>query len=149
MVKKSTHETEEEMIAVWRVNPQAPFPSLLLSVEYRHSGHERSPRGGAMSDSLDERRKALENDYFQKKNQEALERIAHRQEDQEKRKSPITGEPLEQITIMGVIVDQCPSSKGIWLDAGELEQILSAVKEQESESGKNLIADFFATLSGK
>jgi len=102
-----------------------------------------------MSDSLDERRKALENDYFQKKSQEALERIAHRQEDQEKRKSPITGEPLEQITIMGVIVDQCPSSKGIWLDAGELEQILSAVKEQESESGKNLIADFFATLSGK
>jgi len=102
-----------------------------------------------MSDAFDDRRKALENDYFQKKNREALDRIAHRQEDEEKRKSPITGEPLEQMTIMGVVVDQCPTSKGIWLDAGELEQILAAAKEQESETGKNLLAEFFATISGK
>lgn len=101
-----------------------------------------------MTDSWDSRRKALEDDYFQKKNQEALSRISERQEEKP-RPSPITGEPMEQLTIMGVVVDRCPTSNGIWLDAGELEEIIHASEKQESETGRNLLAEFFATITGK
>ena len=101
-----------------------------------------------MNDSWDTRRKALEDDYFQKANQDALKRISDRQEDKP-RPSPITGEDMEQKTIMGVVIDQCPTSKGIWLDAGELEEILKASAKQEEETGKNLLSEFFATITGK
>ncbi|MCI5064652.1 zf-TFIIB domain-containing protein [bacterium] len=101
-----------------------------------------------MSDSWDTRRKALEEEYFQKKDAEALARIQSRQ-NTTPRLSPVTGEPLEQRTIMGVVVDQCPKTGGIWLDNGELEEILKAATHQESETGKNLLAEFFATITGR
>ncbi|MCB0354078.1 MAG: zf-TFIIB domain-containing protein [Bdellovibrionales bacterium] len=102
----------------------------------------------AMTDSFTKRGQALEEEYFLKKNQEALQRINER--DKEKpRLSPITGEPMEQLTIMGVVIDRCPTSKGIWLDAGELEEILEASKTNESVEHKaSLLADFFSAIAG-
>ncbi len=102
-----------------------------------------------MNDSWNERRKALENEYFEKKNQEALGRIKERVDSEKPRMSPITGEPMEQLTIMGVVIDRCPTSKGIWLDAGELEEILNVSAAQEKEKGSNLLSEFFATITGK
>lgn len=96
-----------------------------------------------MSDTWDERRRAMEEQYFQNKNKEALSRIKAR-ETQKKRLSPITGEPMEELTVMGVIIDRCPKSGGIWLDAGELEQIIKTSKE--AEGGENWLTNFFGNL---
>lgn len=52
--------------------------------------------------------------------------------------SPIDGKtPMQQIIRNGVEFDRCPVSGGIWLDAGELEKLLSAAQaalQQDRES---------------
>lgn len=96
-----------------------------------------------MSDTWDERRKAKEDEFFAKENQKALQKLKSRAAG-ETRKSPITGEPMEQITIMGVTVDRCPTSGGVWLDKGELDQILEQSKESAGLQG--FFKDLFSTL---
>lgn len=93
-----------------------------------------------MTDSWDERRRAQEESYFEKANQESLARLARKKE-QTARLSPATGQPMEQIVAFGAVVDRCTTSGGIWLDAGELEQILSAAKESASS-----LKDFIGAL---
>lgn len=100
-----------------------------------------------MSDSWDERRKAREEEYFLKVNQEAMERLKRRQEEKP-RPSPITGEPMEQLTMKGVLIDRCPTSGGIWLDAGELEQILEAAKSKETGEPAGYFTELFTSLLG-
>lgn len=85
-----------------------------------------------MSDSFDARRKAAEESYFQKQNQEALARLKAKQESSKARLSPISGEPMEQVTLHGIVVDRCVQSGGIFLDAGELEEIIKASKSEHS-----------------
>jgi Zn-finger nucleic acid-binding protein len=93
-----------------------------------------------MTDSWDERRKAQEESYFEQANKEALARLARRK-DQPARLSPATGAPMEQITLMGVVIDCCPASGGVWLDAGELEQLTHAVGDTETT-----LHDFVSSL---
>lgn len=80
-----------------------------------------------MTDSWDERRKAQEESYFEQANKEALARLARRK-DQPARLSPATGAPMQQIALLGVVVDLCTNSGGVWLDAGELEQLTQAAE---------------------
>lgn len=88
--------------------------------------------------SWDEMRKAKEESYFDKRNREALERMAaHKPE--KPRLSPITGQPMTQEVVHGVVIDRCPTSGGVWLDHGELEQLLeldrSSAPGGQGESG--------------
>jgi hypothetical protein len=102
-----------------------------------------------MNDAWDELKKAKEEEYFMKQNQEALKRLKARKDSEEKpRLSPITGEPMEQLTMMGVVVDRCPTSHGIWLDAGELEQIIDFGKEDAAKGDNkgNAFTSFFSNL---
>jgi len=99
-----------------------------------------------MTNSWDEMKKAKEDSYFEKKNNEALARLANKREGKP-RLSPITGEPMEQIVIHGVVVDRCPSSMGIWLDAGELEQLMGT--DSHESSGQNFLTEFFKGLTGR
>lgn len=100
-----------------------------------------------MNDSWDEMRRVKEEEYFQKKNQEAVERLKTRTGN---RPSPITGKPMEQITIMGIVVDRCNDSGGIWLDAGELESILKASEKAGAEgSGEGFLSNLFSGLFSK
>ena len=101
-----------------------------------------------MSDALSNRGKAKEDSYFDKKNKEALERMKKKQDDEKPRLSPISGEPMEQVVLHGVVIDRCNTSGGIWLDAGELEELAEAMKQAESESGSSGIGNFFKTLGG-
>jgi Zn-finger nucleic acid-binding protein len=78
-----------------------------------------------MTDSWDERRKGQEDFYFEKANKDALARLARRK-DQPARLSPATGSPMQQLALLGVVVDVCSDSGGVWLDAGELEQLTQA-----------------------
>ncbi len=99
-----------------------------------------------MSDAWDDRRKAQEESYFDNLNKQALARLAAKKE-QPARPSPVTGNPMEIVTVMGTVLDRCVDSGGIWLDAGELEQLLVASKDN-SASLKDLI-DQFPSLTPK
>ena len=93
------------------------------------------------SNSWDEMRKAKEDAYFAKKNEEALKRIqAIRPQ-----LSPATGEAMDTMVIDGVVVHRCPKSGGIWLEAGELEQIL-ATHQQKGEANESWFAQFLGNL---
>ncbi len=96
-----------------------------------------------MSNAWDERRKAQEEEYFQRKNREALERLSQQKQSSAPLLSPVSGEPMEKVALHGVIVDRCKTSGGIWLDAGELEQLIEASKREEG--GKGLL-EFFRSL---
>lgn len=99
-----------------------------------------------MSDEAWKRRQqALEEGYFQKLNQEALERLQERDE-QKPRLSPISGEPMEQETFMGVVIDRCKQSGGIWLDAGELDQIISHLKDDHNQEEREGWAESFLSF---
>jgi Transcription factor zinc-finger len=100
-----------------------------------------------MSKTWDERAKAIENEYFERLNQQALERLRAIDGGARVRKSPVTGEPMVQKAFMGVIVDQCPTSGGIWLDGGELEEILKHVDDQSV--GPARAVGFLGRLFGK
>jgi Zn-finger nucleic acid-binding protein len=93
-----------------------------------------------MNDAWDERRRAQEEGYFDRLNKDALARMARKQEGPV-RTSPVTGKPMEAITLMGTVVDRCVDSGGVWLDAGELEQLLQAAKDSKAS-----IEDFIGTL---
>jgi hypothetical protein len=97
------------------------------------------------TDSWDARRRAQEEQYFQKQNEEALKRIKLRESNQE-RLSPVSGKPMEQVTVMGVVVDRCADSGGIWLDKGELEQLIEAASHEKIKEDPNLLSQFLSML---
>ena len=98
-----------------------------------------------MSNAWDDMRKAKENEYFEKKNQEALSRLAKKKEEKP-RPSPVTGQPMEQIVLHGVVIDRCATSGGIWLDAGELDQLIEASKSSENAGW---VGSFLRSLGAK
>ena len=99
-------------------------------------------------DTWDKMKKAKEDSYFEKKNQEALERLRKSKENQigeKPRLSPITGEPMIQEVLHGVVIDRCEKTGGIWLDAGELEQLVQEMKDTGENS--NWLSSLFGGLS--
>lgn len=99
-----------------------------------------------MNDSWDEMKKAKEDQYFHKLNQEAMERLRERNAEEKPRLSPISGNPMVQETIFGIVIDRCPESGGIWLDAGELEELIEKAREQ-NDGERSLFDSFFSYLS--
>ncbi|MGQ9735001.1 MAG: zf-TFIIB domain-containing protein [Thermaceae bacterium] len=43
---------------------------------------------------------------------------------------PICQEPMREVVRQGVAIDLCPRCGGVWLDRGELEKLLSIVREE-------------------
>jgi uncharacterized protein len=84
-----------------------------------------------MSNPLDDRKKALEEDYFRRKEQEAIEKLRAKMKAEEQTKAeeaallqcPRCDGRLIETTIEEVKIDRCSKCMGIWLDAGELEQL--------------------------
>ena len=84
-----------------------------------------------MSNAMDERGKALEEEYFRRKEREAIEKLRAKMsaEEQEKAKAasalrcPKCDSTLEGVVADGVEIDVCNTCGGVWLDAGELEQL--------------------------
>jgi hypothetical protein len=97
-----------------------------------------------MSDGLDERRKALEESYFENENKQKLEELSRKGAGH--RLSPVTGKPMVREVIHGVTVDRCEDSKGIWLDAGELEELLQVLGTKAKEGTDGWITTFFGRL---
>lgn len=85
----------------------------------------------------DERKKAMEDEYFVKKEKELLEKMRAKQATESKTASmtcPKCGQALKERSFQKIVIDQCTGCHGIWLDAGELEQV--ADKEEGSWLGK-------------
>ena len=84
-----------------------------------------------MSDKFDDRRRGLEEEYFHKKNQEALEKMREKIAVAEQAKAAGTSSmqcprcdgSLKTNTFEGVDIDTCEKCGGVWLDSGELEQL--------------------------
>ena len=91
-----------------------------------------------MANKWDERKKAMEDEYFVKKEKELLEKLKAKQEKESKQvasmRCPKCGAPLKERRFQKIAIDQCTGCGGIWLDAGELEPI--AKKDDESWLGK-------------
>jgi len=84
-----------------------------------------------MSKIWDEREKALEDEYFLRKEHELIERLrAKRAENQERdqtKASPVQcpkcDGALVEIAFEEVQIDRCGKCNGVWLDAEELEKL--------------------------
>ena len=84
-----------------------------------------------MSNGMDERRKGLEEEYFHRKNQEAIEKlrakIRHAAQAKEagtsSMKCPRCDGTLKEVMIENVAIDSCDKCAGTWLDSGELEKL--------------------------
>lgn len=95
-----------------------------------------------MANAWDDRKKAQEEEYFVKKEREQLAKLKAKQEAEAKEaakqsafmKCPKCGESLKVRSFQKIEIDQCTACGGIWLDAGELEQV--AEKEGGSWLGK-------------
>lgn len=95
-----------------------------------------------MANKWDERKKAQEDEYFVKKEQEQLAKLKAKQEAEATEvakkaasmRCPKCGDTLKVRSFQKVEIDQCNGCGGIWLDAGELEQV--AEKEEGSWLGR-------------
>ncbi len=87
---------------------------------------------------LDDRGRALENEYFHRKEQELLEKMkAKIQAEQTKSlelKCPKCDGTLHETDFESIIIDVCDKCHGVWLDAGELAQL--ANKDESGWFGK-------------
>jgi uncharacterized protein len=59
---------------------------------------------------------------------------------------PIDGARLVQTERSEILIDACPSCRGVWLDRGELDRIL--VKERQWAAG-DADEDFFGEVEGR
>jgi Zn-finger nucleic acid-binding protein len=84
-----------------------------------------------MSNSLEERGRALEEEYFRRKEREAIEKLRAKMTEAERAKAaeasalrcPKCDSVLEGVIHDAVEIDICNTCGGAWLDAGELEQL--------------------------
>ncbi len=81
-----------------------------------------------MSDQLEERGKALENEYFRRKEQELIEKMKSKLEEENmvdiKLECPKCGGHLLETEYENITIDVCDKCSGVWLDAGELAQVV-------------------------
>jgi phage FluMu protein Com len=91
---------------------------------------------------LREKEKAEEDRYFARRDRELIEKMKQEQaatEDATLRQQalmrcPKCGDKLTTLQHQGVMIEECPSCKGMWLDRGELETL--AQRENEGWLGR-------------
>ena len=89
-----------------------------------------------MADAMDERRRGLEEEYFRRKDREAIEKLRAKMQVAEEAKAaglssmkcPRCDGSLKESKFEEVLIDTCDKCGGVWLDSGELEQLTSKDK---------------------
>lgn len=84
-----------------------------------------------MSDAFDQRRKGMEEEYFHRKNKEAIEKMREKMKVAAEAKAAGTSSMacprcdghLKESKVEQVTIDTCEKCGGIWLDSGELEEL--------------------------
>jgi Zn-finger nucleic acid-binding protein len=85
-----------------------------------------------MSDAFDERRRGLEEEYFHRKNKEAIEKLRAKMKVAEQAKAagassmrcPRCDGSLKESKFQDLLINTCEKCGGVWLDSGELEQLI-------------------------
>ena len=85
-----------------------------------------------MGDGMDDRRRGLEEEYFHRKNKEAIEKLRAKLKVAEEAKAAGTSSmscprcdgTLKESNFEEVLIDTCDKCGGVWLDSGELEQLM-------------------------
>jgi Zn-finger nucleic acid-binding protein len=81
-----------------------------------------------MSEQLEERGKALENEYFHRKEKELIEKMKAKLEAEDmkdlKLDCPKCDGHLLETEYEHIVIDVCDKCSGVWLDAGELAQAI-------------------------
>lgn len=81
-----------------------------------------------MKETLEDRGKALENEYFRRKEKELIAKMKETLEAQEtkdlKLECPKCDGALLETEYENIAVDVCDKCSGIWFDAGELAQVI-------------------------
>lgn len=84
---------------------------------------------------LEARGDALENEYFRRKEQELIAKMKAKLEEESARsleiKCPKCDGTLIEADFQDIKIDVCDKCSGVWLDPGELAQVV----EQEKETG--------------
>src|ERR1044072_6195563 len=91
-----------------------------------------------MSNPMDDRKKGLEEEYFHRKNKEAIEKLRAKMKVAEEAKAagissmkcPRCDGSLTESKFEEVLIDTCDKCGGIWLDSGELEQLTRKDKDK-------------------
>jgi hypothetical protein len=84
-----------------------------------------------MAKGMDERRRGLEEEYFDRKNKEAIEKLREKMKVAEEAKAAGTSSmqcprcdgSLKENKFEEVLIDVCDKCGGVWLDSGELEHL--------------------------
>jgi hypothetical protein len=84
-----------------------------------------------MANGMDERKKDLEEEYFRRKDQEAIEKLRAKMKVAAEAKAagissmkcPRCDGSLNETKFEEVAIDVCDNCGGVWLDSGELEQL--------------------------
>ena len=84
-----------------------------------------------MTNGMDDRRKGLEEEYFHRKNQEAIEKLRAKMKIAAEAKAAGTSSmkcprcdgSLSESKFEEILIDTCDKCGGVWLDSGELEQV--------------------------
>lgn len=79
-----------------------------------------------MTDAWEDRKKALENEYFRRQEQEKIKKIQLAEQDENARhycrdRCPKCGEQIVAMTFRGVPLDRCPGCGGVWLGPKDLQ----------------------------
>ena len=85
-----------------------------------------------MSEAFDDQRRGLEEEYFARKNKEAVDKLREKMKAAEEAKAagsstmvcPRCSGSLKEDKFEGVSIDTCEKCGGIWLDAAELQQFI-------------------------
>lgn len=81
-----------------------------------------------MSVELEDRGKALENEYFRRREQELVEKMKSKLQAENQKSSdlkcPKCDGNLRETNYENIKIDVCDKCSGVWLDAGELAQIV-------------------------
>ena len=89
-----------------------------------------------MGNAMDDRRTGLEEEYFHRKNQEAIEKLRAKMQVAEAAKAAGTSSmqcprcdgSLKENKFEEVTIDTCEKCGGVWLDSGELQQLTKREK---------------------
>lgn len=80
-----------------------------------------------MSDAMEERGRALENEYFRRQEQELIQKMKEKMAAENESRSlpdcPKCEGKLIEVPFENLQIDLCDNCGGAWLDAGELEQL--------------------------
>jgi hypothetical protein len=86
-----------------------------------------------MSDAFNQRGKGMEEEYFHRKEKEAIEKLRAKMKVADEAKAagistmkcPRCDGTLKESKVEEVSIDTCDKCGGVWLDSGELEQLTS------------------------